>query len=39
MIGLLCDCCAVCVYGLASGEGGSVLMGLMCCLLHLYLRP
>ena len=25
----------MCVYGLESGEGGSVLMGLMCCLLHL----
>ena len=35
IIGLLCDWSAV--YGLASGEGGSVLIGLICCLLCLYL--
>ena len=34
---LLCDWCAV--YGLSSGEGGLVLIGLMCCLLCLYLQP
>ena len=37
MIGLLCDCGAVCMYGLASSKGGSVFTGLMCCLLCLYL--
>ena len=37
IIGILCDCSAM--YGLASGEGGSVLIGLMWCLLCLYLRP
>ena len=37
IIGLLCDWSAV--YGLASGEGGSVLIGLICCLLCLYLQP
>ena len=39
MVGLLCDWDVACVYGLESGEGGSVLMGLMCCLLCLYLWP
>ena len=27
------------MYGLARGECVSVLMGLMCCLLHLNLQP
>ena len=39
IIELLCDSDVACVYGLESGEGGSVLMGLMCCLLCPYLRP
>ena len=39
MAELLCDWGVACVYGLESGKGGSALMGLMCCLLHLYLQP
>ena len=37
IIELLCDWGGMCVYGLESGQGGSVLMGLMSCLLCLYL--
>ena len=33
----LCVSGVVLMYGLARGEGVSVLMGLMCCLLHLNL--
>ena len=39
MVELLCDWGVAHVYGLESGDGESVLMGLMCCLLCLYLWP
>ena len=32
-------CEVVCVYGLQMGETICVLIGQMCCLLHLYLQP
>ena len=32
-------CGAVCVHGPEKGESVLVLMGQMCCLLHLYLLP
>ena len=37
MVKLLCDCGAAYVHGLANGDGESMLVGLICCLLHLYL--
>ena len=37
MYELLSDSGVVCVNGLVKGDGVSVLMWYMCCLLHLYL--
>ena len=39
MVKLLCDCGAAFVDGLANGDGESLLMDLICWLLHLYLQP
>ena len=39
MYELLSGSFVVCVDGLVKGDGISVLMRHMCCLLHLYLQP
>ena len=39
MVELLCGCSVAYVDGLGSGDGESMLMGLICCLLCLYLWP
>ena len=35
----LSSSCIMCVDGLMKGDDVSVLIGQMCCLLHLYLQP
>ena len=37
IVEIVCGCSAVCVDGLEKGDSVSVLLGWMCCLLHLYL--
>ena len=37
MVGVVCVCSVVSVHGLVKGESIWVLIGHMCCLLHLYL--
>ena len=39
MTGFVCVCGVGSVYGLVKGESICLLIGQMCCLLHLYLQP
>ena len=39
IVNLLCGCGVVCTDDIEKGDSVSVLMGQMCCLLHLYLQP
>ena len=39
MVGIVCGCGAVSTHGLVKGESIWVVIGHICCLLHLYLQP
>ena len=39
MVGIVCVCGVVSAHGLVKGESIWVVIGHMCCLFHLYLRP
>ena len=39
MVGTVCDCGVVSAHGLVKGESMWVVIGHMCCLFRLYLRP